>query len=149
MRASSSSTGERVVEGQRLTQGANDIMLGWLRTTDVDGVDRHYYVRQLWDAKGSALVEFMNPEALTEYAKICGRTLARAHARAGDSVAIANYLGASDTMDDALARSQSSTPIRTSGTTQPCVKPSTRVGSLPRRASDVPDRPGGRARPDG
>ena len=95
--------GERVVEGQRLTQGANDIMLGWLRTNDVDGVDRHYYVRQLWDAKGSALVEFMNPEALTEYAKICGRTLARAHARAGDSVAIANYLGRKDTMDDALA----------------------------------------------
>ena len=95
--------GERVVEGQRLTQGANDIMLGWLRTTDVDGVDRHYYVRQLWDAKGSALVEFMNPKALREYAKICGRTLARAHARAGDSVAIANYLGRSDAMDEALA----------------------------------------------
>lgn len=95
--------GERVVEGQRLTQAANDIMLGWLRTTDVDGVDRHYYVRQLWDAKGSALVEFMNAKALAEYAKICGRTLARAHARAGDSVAIANYLGRNDTVDRSLA----------------------------------------------
>ena len=69
--------GERVVEGQRLTQGANDIMLGWLRTNDVDGVDRHYYVRQLWDAKGSALVEFMNAGGADRV-----REDLRAHARA-------------------------------------------------------------------
>ncbi len=96
--------GRRVVEGQRLTQGATDIMLGWLRTTGVDGIDRDYYVRQLWDAKGSALVEFMNPKALEQYAKVCGRTLARAHARAGDSVAIASYLGGGGAFDRALAQ---------------------------------------------
>ena len=78
-------------------------MLGWLRTTGPDGVERDYYVRQLWDQKGSALVELMNARALAEYARICGRTLARAHARAGDAVAIAAYLGRGDTFDRALA----------------------------------------------
>jgi hypothetical protein len=96
--------GRRVVEGQRLTQAATDIMLGWLRTTGPDGVDRDYYVRQLWDGKGSALVEFMNAKALAAYAQICGRTLARAHARAGGSIAIAGYLGSSDVFDRALAQ---------------------------------------------
>ena len=97
--------GQRVVEGQRLTQGASDIMLGWLRTSDVDGITRDFYVRQLWDAKGSALVELMNPTALAYYAGVCGRTLAHAHAhaRAGDSFAIASYLGHGDTFDRALA----------------------------------------------
>ncbi len=95
--------GQRVVEGQRLMQAAGDIMLGWVRTADVDGVQRDYYVRQLWDAKGSALVETMNPTALGYYAGVCGRTLARAHARAGDSVAIAAYLGRGDPFDRALA----------------------------------------------
>jgi uncharacterized protein (DUF2252 family) len=96
--------GQRVVEGQRLTQAANDIMLGWLRTTGLDGVERDYYVRQLWDQKGSALVELMNAKALAAYAEVCGRTLARAHARAGDSVAIAGYLGSGDAFDRAVAR---------------------------------------------
>jgi uncharacterized protein (DUF2252 family) len=95
--------GQRVVEGQRLTQAANDIMLGWLRTTGPDGLERDYYVRQLWDAKGSALVDLMNPKALGEYAKICGQALARAHARAGDAVAIASYLGRGRSFDRALA----------------------------------------------
>jgi uncharacterized protein (DUF2252 family) len=95
--------GERVVEGQRLTQAATDIMLGWLRTTGPDGVDRDYYVRQLWDGKGSALVELMNGKALAAYATVCGRALARAHARAGDSVEISSYLGKSDAFDRALA----------------------------------------------
>jgi uncharacterized protein (DUF2252 family) len=95
--------GQRVVEGQRLTQAATDIMLGWLRTSGPDGVDRHYYVRQLWDAKGSALVELMNAKALEEYARVCGQTLARAHARAGDPVPIASYLGRGDRFDRALA----------------------------------------------
>jgi uncharacterized protein (DUF2252 family) len=95
--------GQRVVEGQRLTQAATDIMLGWLRTSGPDGVDRHYYVRQLWDAKGSALVELMNPKALEEYARICGLTLARAHARAGDPVPISSYLGRGDRFDRAMA----------------------------------------------
>ena len=85
-------------------QAAGDIMLGWVRTSDVDDVERDYYVRQLWDAKGSAQIEFMNPTALAFYAGVCGRTLARAHARAGDSVAIAAYLGGSDRFDRALAQ---------------------------------------------
>ena len=97
--------GQRVVEGQRLTQAATDIMLGWLRTPGIDDeVKRDYYVRQLWDGKGSAIVELMNPKALRFYAEVCGRTLARAHARSGDSVAIASYLGRGDTFDRALAR---------------------------------------------
>ena len=95
--------GQRVVEGQRLMQAAGDIMLGWVRTSDVDGVERDYYVRQLWDSKGSALVDRMDPTALAYYAQVCGRTLARAHARAGDSVAIAGYLGRGDSFDRALA----------------------------------------------
>jgi hypothetical protein len=95
--------GQRVVEGQRLTQAANDIMLGWLRTRGPDGLERDYYVRQLWDAKGSALVDLMNPKALGEYAKICGQALARAHARAGDAVPIASYLGRGSSFDRALA----------------------------------------------
>jgi len=95
--------GQRVVEGQRLTQAANDIMLGWLRTAGPDGRERDYYVRQLWDAKGSALVELMNAKALAEYARVCGQALARAHARAGDAMPIASYLGRGDRFDRALA----------------------------------------------
>jgi uncharacterized protein (DUF2252 family) len=96
--------GQRVVEGQRLMQAASDIMLGWVRTSDVDGIERDYYVRQLWDGKGSAQVESMNPTALAYYAEVCGRTLARAHARGGDSIAIGSYLGRGDSFDRALAR---------------------------------------------
>ncbi len=95
--------GQRVVEGQRLTQAASDIMLGWVRSDGPDGRKRDYYVRQLWDAKGSALVELMNPKALAEYARVCGQALARAHARAGDAVSIASYLGSSDRFDRAVA----------------------------------------------
>ena len=95
--------GQRVVEGQRLMQAASDIMLGWLRVDDLDGVVRDFYVRQLWDAKGSALVEAMDPRAMRVYAELCGWTLARAHARSGDRVAIASYLGRSDIFDRALA----------------------------------------------
>src|SRR5439155_18085883 len=71
------SHGQRVVEGQRLTQAASDIMLGWMRAEDTAGVSRHYYIRQLWDAKGSALVETMDPPTMTMYAELCGRTLAK------------------------------------------------------------------------
>ena len=95
--------GRRVVEGQRLMQAASDIMLGWDRVTGVDGVKRDFYFRQLWDNKGSAIVEGMKPRELTAYAEICGRTLARAHARSGDAVSISAYLGSSDTLDRALA----------------------------------------------
>ena len=95
--------GQRVVEGQRLMQSASDIMLGWLRSDGVDGVSRDFYVRQLWDGKGSAVIEAMTPSALTAYAGLCGWTLARAHARSGDAAAIASYLGTSDKFDRAMA----------------------------------------------
>jgi uncharacterized protein (DUF2252 family) len=98
-----SHSGQRVVEGQRLMQAASDIMLGWIRATDLHGIDRDFYVRQLWDHKGSALVDVMNPKAMRFYAELCGRTLAKAHARSGDAVAIASYLGSSDSFDRALA----------------------------------------------
>jgi hypothetical protein len=78
-------------------------MLGWLRTPGVDGVERDFYVRQLWDAKGSALVELMEPNLMSLYARACGSELARAHARSGDAIAIASYLGTNDAFDRALA----------------------------------------------
>jgi uncharacterized protein (DUF2252 family) len=95
--------GERVVHGQRLVQAASDILLGWVRARGIDNEKRDYYVRQLWDQKGSARVENMDPRALTAYAQICGTTLAHAHARSGDRIAIAGYLGKGDTFDKAIA----------------------------------------------
>jgi uncharacterized protein (DUF2252 family) len=96
--------GQRVVEGQRLMQSASDIMLGWIQTNGIDGVTRDFYIRQLWDGKGSAVVEAMKPSALSAYAGLCGWTLARAHARSGDAAAIASYLGTSDGFDKAMSR---------------------------------------------
>jgi uncharacterized protein (DUF2252 family) len=95
--------GRRVVEGQRLMQSASDILLGWARSDGLDGVDRDFYVRQLWDRKGSALIERMDPPTMTVYARVCGWTLARAHARSGDAIGIAGYLGTGDGFDRALA----------------------------------------------
>ncbi|HEU4944942.1 MAG TPA: DUF2252 domain-containing protein [Solirubrobacterales bacterium] len=95
--------GERVVHGQRLVQSASDILLGWVRAQGIDNKKRDYYVRQLWDQKGSARIERMDPAALTAYAQICGTTLAHAHARSGDRIAIAGYLGKSDAFDKAMA----------------------------------------------
>jgi uncharacterized protein (DUF2252 family) len=95
--------GQRVVEGQRLMQAASDIMLGWCRIADGGGATRDYYIRQLWDGKASAIVEAMEPSAMTAYAEICGWTLAHAHARSGDAVAIAAYMGSGDKFDRALA----------------------------------------------
>ncbi len=94
--------GQRVVEGQRLMQAASDIFLGWLTGTGPDGRRRHFYVRQLWDQKGSARVDVMNHREMTTYGQICGGTLARAHARSGDRIAIASYLGRGDTFDRAI-----------------------------------------------
>ena len=97
--------GQRVVEGQRLMQTASDILLGWLHVDEgVDGQPRDFYIRQLWDAKGSALVELMEQSGMEAYAEICGWTLARAHARSGDAVAIGSYLGSGDVFDRAIAR---------------------------------------------
>jgi uncharacterized protein (DUF2252 family) len=96
--------GRRVVEGQRLMQAASDIFLGWLRVTGLDGVQRDFYIRQLWDWKSSADVESMDARAMSIYAKLCGWTLARGHARSGDAIAIAAYLGSSDAFDKAITR---------------------------------------------
>jgi uncharacterized protein (DUF2252 family) len=91
--------GERVVQGQRMMQAASDIFLGWTKGLDVR---QHYYWRQLRDMKGSALVESMTPLGLGFYGRICGWTLARAHARSGDPVAIAEYLGGSEAFDKSI-----------------------------------------------
>jgi uncharacterized protein (DUF2252 family) len=91
--------GERVVQGQRLMQAASDIYLGWTKGLDER---RHFYWRQLRDMKGSAIVEAMTPLGLTFYARTCGWTLARAHARSGDPVATAEYLGDSDEFDKSI-----------------------------------------------
>jgi uncharacterized protein (DUF2252 family) len=95
--------GQRVVEGQRLMQSASDILLGWIRVKAFDEASRDFYVRQLWDQKGSAPVDAMGSRALAVYAQVCGWTLARAHARSGDAIAISAYLGNGDAFDRALA----------------------------------------------
>jgi len=92
-----------VNEGQRMMQAKADIMLGWERIVAIDGQQKDFYIRQLWDAKGSAEVETMDQSALEAYGRICGWTLARAHARSGDRIAIAAYLGKSDSFDRAMA----------------------------------------------
>jgi uncharacterized protein (DUF2252 family) len=96
--------GRRVVEGQRLMQAASDVFLGWVATKGLDDERRCFYVRQLWDGKGSVEVERMSPPDLAIYASLCGEALARAHARSGDRVAIASYLGKGKAFDQALAR---------------------------------------------
>jgi uncharacterized protein (DUF2252 family) len=94
--------GQRVVQGQRLMQVDTDIFLGWLRATGIDDTARDYYVRQLWDWKLGAEVELMSPARLTVFGSLCGWTLARAHARSGDRVAIGAYLGSGKAFDRAL-----------------------------------------------
>ncbi|MFF4588968.1 DUF2252 domain-containing protein [Streptomyces sp. NPDC001388] len=95
--------GERVVAGQRLMQATSDIFLGWERVTGIDGRRRDFYVRQLRDWKGIAVAENMSPKRMTLFGQLCGATLARAHARSGDRIAIAAYLGGGDAFDRALA----------------------------------------------
>ena len=96
--------GQRVVEGQRLMQAASDIFLGWLHVkAGLDGAARDFYIRQLWDWKASVDVDTIAPRGLEIYAQACGWTLARAHARSGDRIAIATYLGKNDVFDRALA----------------------------------------------
>ena len=95
--------GQRVVEGQRLMQAASDILLGWYRTPGIDETPRDFYVRQLWDWKISADIERMPPATMTIYGQACGWTLARAHARSGDRIAIAEYLGAGPRFEAAVA----------------------------------------------
>jgi uncharacterized protein (DUF2252 family) len=95
--------GERVVEGQWLMQAASDILLGWLPAFGMDDEERDFYVRQLWDGKRSVDVETLPPKGLAVYGRVCGWALARAHARSGDRIAIAAYLGKGETFDHAIA----------------------------------------------
>jgi uncharacterized protein (DUF2252 family) len=95
--------GERVVAGQRLMQAASDVFLGWQRIKGVDGIARDYYVRQLHDWKGGADVDRLRVAGATVYARLCGATLARAHARWGDRIAIASYLGKAENFDRGIA----------------------------------------------
>jgi uncharacterized protein (DUF2252 family) len=120
--------GQRVVEGQRLMQAASDILLGWERIVTIDGQTKDFYVRQLWDAKGSAEVELMEPAALETYGTICAWTLARAHARSGDAIAISSYLGRGEASTQRWPRSPRHMPTRTSGTTKRCSRRSRPAG---------------------
>jgi hypothetical protein len=98
-----SNHGERVVCGQHLMQASSDIFLGWLHVeSGIDGRDRDFYGRQLKDWKGSAEVEQMVPKGMATYGRLCGWTLARAHARSGDRIAIASYLGSGTSFDRAI-----------------------------------------------
>jgi len=94
--------GERVVAGQRLMQAASDIFLGWEQVTGIDGRERDFYVRQLRDWKGIAQPENMSPQLMAAFGATCGASLARAHARSGDPIAIAAYLGGRDGFDRAM-----------------------------------------------
>jgi uncharacterized protein (DUF2252 family) len=96
------SHGERVVHGQHLMQASSDIFLGWDHAQGADGAERDFYVRQLRDWKGAALVDTMSPATMALYGRLCASALVRAHARSGDRIAIASYLGSSDAFDRAL-----------------------------------------------
>ena len=95
--------GHRVVAGQRAIQTASDMLLGWCRMPDLKGTKKDYYVRQLWDGKGSIDLSLLKPEQLTYLARACGWTLAHAHARTGDRFAIASYMGSNNKFDKAIA----------------------------------------------
>ncbi len=101
-KATVANCGERVVTGQHLMQASSDIFLGWERTQGIDGVRRDFYVRQLKDWKGSIDPDQMVPAGLAAYGRVCGWTLARAHARSGDRIAVAAYLGNSPAFDQAI-----------------------------------------------
>jgi uncharacterized protein (DUF2252 family) len=95
--------GQRVVAGQQLLQASSDAFLGWTRIPALDGAERDFYVRQLWDWKVSADLSRQNPATMAIYGQMCGWTLARGHARSGDRIAIAAYLGGGDAFDEAMA----------------------------------------------
>ncbi len=96
--------GERVVRGQRLSQAAIDVFLGWQRSVGLDGKEHDFYIRQLWDWKASIDLSLMSYAGLHAYSRACGWSMARAHARSGDRLAIAAYLGAGPAFDRAIAR---------------------------------------------
>jgi hypothetical protein len=96
------SEGRRVVEGQRLIQAASDPLLGWYELVGFDGLPHDFYVRQLWDGKASVDIASLTPKGLAAYGKYCGWTLARAHARSGDRIALAAYLGDDRAFEEAI-----------------------------------------------
>ena len=129
--------GQRVVEGQRLTQAASDIMLGWIRVTDLDGVSRDFYMRQLWDGKGSALVETMNPHGDDALRASSAATRSPRRTPAPGTRSRSRATSAGATASTARwRRSRRPTPTRTNATTTPCRRPSRPAASRPRRASD-------------
>ena len=119
-------------------QATSDIFLGWQRVEGFDGQDRDFYLRQLRDGKGSVVVETMVADGMAFYGRLCGQTLARAHARSGDRVAIANYLGSSDHSTRRSPTSPRPTPTRTPTTTGSSRPPSAREPS-PRSAGSSCD----------
>jgi hypothetical protein len=125
--------GERVVQGQRLMQATSDIYLGWTKGIEAG---RYLYWRQLRDIKGSILVETLTPIGLRFYGSLCGWTLARAHARSGDAVAIAEYLATATNSTSRSPTSPSGTPNRTTSTTTPSKKQSTRGDCTRSKASE-------------
>ena len=96
--------GERVVRGQRISHAASDIFLSWTRSMDLDGRERDFYLRQLWHWKASMDLSTMSESGLHAYSRACGWSLARAHARSGDRLAIAAHLGGGASFDKAIAR---------------------------------------------
>jgi len=96
--------GERVVRGQRMGQATTDVFLGWQRSQGLDGKEHDFYIRQLWDWKASMELSRMGYSGLHAYSRACGWSLARAHARSGDRIAIAAYLGTGPRFDEAIAR---------------------------------------------
>ena len=96
--------GERVVRGQRMDQAVSDVFLGWQRSQGLDGKEHDFYIRQLWDWKASIDLSVMSDVGLQAYTRACGWSLARAHARSGDRLAIAAYLGPGSKFDRAIAR---------------------------------------------
>jgi uncharacterized protein (DUF2252 family) len=96
--------GERVVRGQRMDQAVSDVFLNWQRSQGLDGNEHDFYVRQLWDWKASVDLSTMGYSGLHAYVRACGWSLARAHARSGDRLAIAAYLGPAASFDQAIAR---------------------------------------------
>ncbi|MGO9977260.1 MAG: DUF2252 family protein [Solirubrobacteraceae bacterium] len=134
--------GERVVVGQRLMQASSDIFLGWLHVdSDLDGQARDFYVRQLRDWKGSAEIEQMGPQAkgMAIYGKLCGWTLARAHTRSGDRIAIAAYLGTRSTFYRAILEFSHAYAEQNERDHQRLTAAVSSGRSRPKQASDIPE----------
>ena len=134
-RASSYNHGARVVHCQRISHAASDIFLSWTRSMGLDGTEHDFYVRQLWDWKASIDLSTISESGLHAYTRVCGWSLARAHARSGDRLAIAAYLGRGQSFDEAIAVSRPLTQTKTSWTTAGSPWPSPMARFQPRRAS--------------